>query len=175
MAVGFTSSTCCDGVVEWCDTCGGRSGPLIGTAGCRGSVWADDVARQLGVARAWPECGAKALEIAIHKVLDLTRDARAHDWTRASLSQTRGETRTGAGGNRVSRVPFARAAPATCAGWGFETSVEIVSIPFAHRMILSRFRGRFEQRIRAEVDQDCWTVAEKGGAVNSKSGRMSTR
>ncbi len=57
MAVGFTSSTCCDGTAEWCDTCGARSGVLIGTAGCRGSVWADDVAREVGVARPWPEYG----------------------------------------------------------------------------------------------------------------------
>ena len=76
MAVGFTNSTC---TAEWCDTCGGRTGPLIGTAGCRGSFWADDVARKVGVAHNWPEYSGKALTIAIRKVLDLTRDARARD------------------------------------------------------------------------------------------------
>ena len=80
MAVGFTSSvSCCTDGSEWCDTCGGRSGPLLGTAGCRGAVWADDVARKVGTARAWPEYRGKALAIAIGKVLDLTRDARARD------------------------------------------------------------------------------------------------
>src|SRR4051812_23107196 len=89
MAVGFTGSTCCDATAEWCETCGGRTGPLIGTAGCRGSVWADDVARKVGISRAWPECRGKALDIAVRKIRDLTRDARSRDglarhcWKRA--------------------------------------------------------------------------------------------
>jgi hypothetical protein len=77
MAVGFTPNCSCDGSAEWCDTCGGRSGVLIGTACARGAYWAEDVARAVGVTRDWTAFEGKAQAIALRWVSDLTRSEQA--------------------------------------------------------------------------------------------------
>jgi hypothetical protein len=50
---------------------------LASTASCRGSVWAEDVARRVrGGLQPWPAHAGKAAQIAEGKVADLAKDMR---------------------------------------------------------------------------------------------------
>jgi len=74
----------CGGAAGWCAACGGTASAvaLMGTAGCRGDYWAEDVVATFHVPpAAWPAWPAfddspRARAIALRRVADLGGDAR---------------------------------------------------------------------------------------------------
>jgi hypothetical protein len=60
-----------------CEICLARAwDTLRGVAATRGEVWAEDIARRVGLRKAWPGYDGLAAAIAARKVADLSEDPR---------------------------------------------------------------------------------------------------
>jgi hypothetical protein len=80
----------CAGQVPLCGRCRQQQWSwLAGVAACRGSYWAESVARRMGSRRlehAWPrfDASARVRELALERVADLARDPQLRlDFARA--------------------------------------------------------------------------------------------